>query len=104
MYEHMTYEGLLDSMLAAALAQDEGLDTREGSVLWYGQAPAAAEAQNLYIQLDAVLNETFADTAGREYLCAAGRGARACAESGLGGAGAGTASAGIARGARRDAL
>ena len=36
MYEHMTYEGLLDSMLAAALAQDAGLDTREGSVLWYG--------------------------------------------------------------------
>lgn len=77
MYEHMTYEGLLDSMLAAALAQDAGLDTREGSVLWYGQAPAAAEAQNLYIQLDAVLNETFADTAGREYLV------RRAAERGL---------------------
>ncbi len=77
MYEDITYEGLLSSMLTAALADQPGLDAREGSVLWYGQAPAAAEAQNLYIQLDAVLNETFADTASRPYLL------RRAAERGL---------------------
>ena len=77
MYEEITYEGLLSSMLTAALADQPGLDAREGSVLWYGQAPAAAEAQNLYIQLDAVLNETFADTASRPYLL------RRAAERGL---------------------
>lgn len=35
---------------------------------WYGSAPAAVELQNLYIALDTVLNETFADTANRDYL------------------------------------
>ena len=55
-------------MMEAALAEHPGLDTREGSVLWYGQAPAAAEAQNLYLQLDTVLRETFGDTASRPYL------------------------------------
>lgn len=34
----------------------------------YGDAPAAVELQNLYIALDTVLNETFADTATRPYL------------------------------------
>lgn len=77
MYEDITYEGLLASMLTAALADQPGLDAREGSVLWYGQAPAAVEAQNLYIQLDTVLNETFADTASRPYLI------RRAAERGL---------------------
>lgn len=72
MYENMTYESLLASMLAYATAQaearEEKLDTREGSMLWYGQAPAAVEAQNLFIQLDTILQETFADTASRPYL------------------------------------
>ena len=51
MYEDITYEKLLASMMQAAVAEHPGLDTREGSVLWYAQAPAAAEAQNLYLQL-----------------------------------------------------
>ena len=37
-------------------------------MLWYGSAPAAVEAQNLYIYLDTILSETFADTATRPYL------------------------------------
>ncbi len=72
MYENMTYETLLAGMLAYALerasAWEETLDSREGSMLWYGSAPAAVEAQNIYIMLDTVLNETFADTATRPYL------------------------------------
>lgn len=68
MYESITYEQLLNQMLAVALAKNPGLDTREGSPLWYGQAPAAVEGQNLFIQLDTILNETFADTATRPYL------------------------------------
>lgn len=72
MYENKTYEALLASMLQFAVEQaekrEEKLDTREGSVLWYGQAPAAVEAQNIFIHLDTVLQETFADTASREYL------------------------------------
>ena len=68
MYEHITYDGLIKRMMDRALASDKNLDSREGSLLWYGQAPAAVELQNLYIALDTVLQETFADTASREYL------------------------------------
>ena len=64
MYENQTYEKILDRMLARA----GGLDTREGSLVWYAGAPAAAELQNLYIELDTVLRESFADTASRDYL------------------------------------
>ena len=77
MYEDMTYETILSSMLATALAQNANLDSREGSVLWLGQAPAAVELTNLYIALDNVLTQTFADTAARAYLI------RRAAERGL---------------------
>ncbi|MDD3347329.1 baseplate J/gp47 family protein [Oscillibacter sp.] len=68
MYENITYESLLKSMLAVVIAKNANVDTREGSLVWYGQAPSAVELQNLYIQLDTILNETFADTASRPYL------------------------------------
>lgn len=68
MYEHITYEVLLKRMMETALAYDRKQDTRESSMLFYGQAPAAVELQNLYIALDTVLRETFADTATRPYL------------------------------------
>lgn len=68
MYEAQTYESILARMLQKALSINSNLDTREGSLVWYGDAPAAVELQNLYIQLDTVLNETFADTATRPYL------------------------------------
>lgn len=68
MYEHITYDGLIKRMMDRALAANKTLDSREGSLLFFGQAPAAVELQNLYIALDSVLQETFADTASREYL------------------------------------
>lgn len=68
MYEHITYEHLLRRMLEKVLSVNSNLDTREGSMVWLGNAPAAVELQNLYIQLDTILRETFADTASREYL------------------------------------
>ena len=68
MYENITYALLLNRMLEKALSINNNLDTREGSLVWLGTAPAAVELQNLYIQLDTVLNETFADTASRDYL------------------------------------
>lgn len=68
MYEGITYEVLLNRMLEKALSVNSNLDTREGSLIWLGQAPAAVEFQNLYIALDSVLKETFADTASRDYL------------------------------------
>ena len=68
MYEAQTYESILARMLQKALSINSNLDTREGSLVWYGDAAAAVELQNLYIALDTVLNETFADTATRPYL------------------------------------
>ena len=68
MYEAQTYESILARMLQKALSINSNLDTREGSLVWYGDAPAAVELQNLYIALDTMLNETFADTATRPYL------------------------------------
>ena len=66
MYEAQTYEAILSRMLQKALSINGNLDTREGSLVWCGDAPAAVELQNLYIALDTVLNETFADTATRK--------------------------------------
>lgn len=68
MHEEKTYDVLLDRMLAAARAHDPNLDTREGSLVWYGSAPAAVEFQNLYISMDDTLNESYPDTASRPYL------------------------------------
>ena len=78
MYEGITYDKLVQEMLSTALAETStALDTREGSMLWYGVAPAAVEIQNLYIQLDWILDQSFADTAARTYLI------RRAAERGL---------------------
>lgn len=68
MYEEITYELLLERMLEKARSVNANLDTREGSLVWLSHAPAAVELQNLYLQLDNILQETFADTASREYL------------------------------------
>lgn len=74
MYENVTYEDILKRMLGRVPAD---LDKREGSILYDALAPAAMEMQLLYTELYAVLNELFADTAGREYLI------RRAAERGL---------------------
>lgn len=65
MFETVTYESILDRMLKRV---PKDLDKREGSVIYTALAPAAAELQIMYIELDTVLKETFADTASREYL------------------------------------
>lgn len=66
MFEEQTYEAILARMNARA--GELGLDTREGSVVWLGNAPAAVELQNLYIALDTVLAESYGDKASRPYL------------------------------------
>jgi uncharacterized phage protein gp47/JayE len=46
----------------------DNMDKREGSIIYDALAPVAIELAETYIQLDAVLNESFADTQSREYL------------------------------------
>lgn len=65
MYERITYEDILERMLDRV---PEDIDKREGSVIYDALASAAVELQLMYIELDVVLRETFADTASRENL------------------------------------
>ncbi|MDE7322771.1 MAG: baseplate J/gp47 family protein [Lachnospiraceae bacterium] len=65
MYEDITYEKILDRMLARV---PDKFDKREGSVIWDTHSPTAIELQILYIELDRVLRETYGDTASREFL------------------------------------
>lgn len=65
MYENVTFESIMEDMLARVPST---MDKREGSVIWDALAPCAVELQNVYIALDTVLNETFADTASLFYL------------------------------------
>lgn len=70
----MTYESILQNMLDKV---PDTLDKREGSIVYDALAPAAAELAQLYISIDTVLNETYADTATGEYL------EKRCAERGV---------------------
>ena len=74
MYENITFEILLQRMLDRI----KGVDKREGSVAYDVSAPTAIELQNLYIGIDNILDETFADTASKYYLI------KRCAERGIG--------------------
>lgn len=74
MYEDITYDVLLKRMLAKV---SDSIDKREGSLIYSAIAPDAVEHQNMYISLDAALNESFADTQSRSYLI------RRAAERGL---------------------
>lgn len=73
-YENKTYESILQDVLSRIPSE---FDKREGSIIYDAIAPACAELAQLYIELDVVLNETFADTATGEYL------ERRCGERGL---------------------
>jgi uncharacterized phage protein gp47/JayE len=59
------YEDILGRMLSNVR---DDIDKREGSVIYDAMAPAALELARFYSELTNVINETFADTAGREML------------------------------------
>lgn len=65
MYEDKTYEDLLQQKLDMVGGD---IDKREGSIVFNALAGNSVEAQLLYIALDSILNETFADKATRENL------------------------------------
>lgn len=65
MFENKTYETILQDLMDRVTTR---VNKTEGEVIWDALAPAAAELQVLYIELDRILAETFADTASREYL------------------------------------
>lgn len=65
MYEQMTYENILQRMLDRIPST---FDKREGSIIYDALAPSAIELTVMYIELDVILKEMFAETASREYL------------------------------------
>ena len=65
MYENITYESILERMLARV---PDKFDKREGSVIWDTHSPTAIELQILYLELDVILKEAYGDSASREFL------------------------------------
>lgn len=65
MFEQRDYEIIMEEMLDTV---DETIDTRQGSVVYDAVAPLALEAAQMYVDMDILLAETFADTASYYYL------------------------------------
>lgn len=65
MFENTTYDVILDRMLSRV---PDSFDKREGSVIFDTHSPTAIEFQILYIELEALINNSYGDTAAREFL------------------------------------
>lgn len=70
----MAYDEIMERMLSNV---PDSYDKREGSIIWDALSPAAIELNNLYMEFESMLNESYGDTATREYLI------RLCAERGI---------------------
>lgn len=68
MYENKTFENILSDMLSYVSAQNSELDTRTGSLIYNALAPIALELETAYHEMDMILEETFLETASKEYL------------------------------------
>lgn len=66
----MTYEEIMERMLSRI---PDNIDKREGSIVFDAIAPCAIELIQLYEQIDWAMNQSFIDTAEREYLILKGR-------------------------------
>ncbi len=65
MHSDMTYEVILNRMLDRVPGS---IDKREGSIIYNALAPAAAELAQMYIEINWILDQSFADTQSRRYL------------------------------------
>lgn len=65
MYENETYEVILERMLGRI---SEKLDKRPSSVIWDTHSATAIELQILYIELETIIQNSYGDTAAREFL------------------------------------
>lgn len=67
-YESMTYEIILSRMINRVAEKYPNLDVREGSIIHNALSSGAIELAIMYTELDNVLNESFVNTASREYI------------------------------------
>lgn len=68
MYENKLFENILSDMLSYVSEQNSELDTRTGSIIYNALAPIALELESAYREMDMILEETFLETASKEYL------------------------------------
>ena len=68
MFESKTFENILGEMLSNVAIQNSELDTRTGSMIYTALAPIALELETAYREMDMILDETFLETASKEYL------------------------------------
>lgn len=68
MFESKTFENILSDMLTYVSDMDSELDTRTGSIIYNALAPIALELETAYHEMDMILDETFLETASKEYL------------------------------------
>lgn len=67
-YENLTYDVILERMMDRVLNSYPDLDSREGSIIYNALAPAAVELAIMYTELDNCRNQSFVNTATREYV------------------------------------
>ncbi len=65
MYENFTYENLLNEKLKLI---NDSMDKRQGSIIYDTLAPNSAESAQMYMNMEMLMNRTFADTATGEDL------------------------------------
>ena len=65
MYENQTYETILERMLGRV---DDGMDKRESSLIFDTHSATAIELQEMYLSLDRLIQNSYGDTAIREFL------------------------------------
>lgn len=68
MYENRMFENILGEMLSYVTSQYPELDTRTGSMIYNALAPCTLEIETIYRNMDMIIEETFLETASKEYL------------------------------------
>ena len=68
MYENKTFENIISDMLSNVAESNPELDTRTGSIIYTALAPIAMELETAYRELNMIQEETFLETASKEYL------------------------------------
>lgn len=68
MFEDKTFEDILSNLLDYVATNYPELDTREGSIIYTSLAPIALELETTYHEMEMILEETFLETASKEYL------------------------------------
>ena len=65
MYEDMTFENIMVSMMED---MPDGLDTSEGSLIYHSCVKQAARLEEVYVELAALTDNQYADTADLDHL------------------------------------